>query len=259
MPLRKAQLWTDIYYRVVEEFFWRPQIIGRKSDPNRPSRPWSHWRQKLASQEVALNHILDLLFHIAPQELLDLVVSDLLTTQLTGFELVEPSEGLIDPNIVQPDVILSNGETVVFLEMKVDSKSGIDQFVKYAIASHLIRRDEPALSRSELVILGRELDHAKVWKRSKSLGLKSAAHVRAAAKRGLGGDDSVWSERGVQRFLARNPTAASDLGGIVESMGLVLADYHTLADVLRGFAAREETAERLVHGVLGELNRRGLA
>lgn len=258
MPLKKAPYWTDLYYRVVEHYFWRPQAIGRKSDPEGPSRPWDHWKDKLQSQETPLNHILDFLFHIAPQELLDRVVSALLQRQLSNLQLVAPADGTIDYNVVQPDIIVSNSTALVFVEMKVDSKSSIDQFAKYAIAAHCIMEDEPKLTSVDLVLLTRNTDFERVWRDSKRLGLSSERALREVAVRGLEHDPTVWSERGVQRFTKSHPEAIPKLSARIRLMGLHLADYAVLETALREYAADERTVDRLIQGVLQELARRKL-
>ena len=96
MPLEKTPYWTDLYYDVVEHYFWRPQAIGRISDQTKPSRHWTCWKKKLESQETPLNHIINLLFHIAPQELLDRVISALLKRQIFDLQLVALTAGTID-------------------------------------------------------------------------------------------------------------------------------------------------------------------
>ena len=258
MPLEKAPYWTDLYYRVVEHYFWAPQRIGRKSDPKRTSRPWQYWKDKLESQETPLNHILDLLFHIAPDELLDRVVSAFLKRQVSNFKLVAPSPGTIDYNVVQPDIILSNSRALVFIEMKVDSQSSIDQFAKYAIAAHCITQDEPQINSTDLVLLTRRAAHEEVWKKAKKLGLSDAQSVRAVAMRALRSDSTIWGERGVQRYTKAHPEAVPQLIDRMTSMGLHVLDYAVLANVLRHYAAEETTVNRLIQGVLREFERREL-
>jgi hypothetical protein len=258
MALQKAPYWTDLYYQVVEHYFWRPQAIGRISDPQKPSRPWSHWQEKLKSQETPLNHIIDFLFHIAPQDLLDRVVTALLGRQISGLQLVALTEGTIDGNIVQPDIIVSNSRELVFIEMKVDSQSSIDQFTKYAIAAHCILQDERQIESVDLVLLARHKDHDRVWKNAEKLGVTDERSLRETAIRGLTSDPTVWSQRGVQSFLKSNPDSLVNLCGLVRTMGLHLKDYITLESVLRAYAAEEKTVERLIDGVLQEFCRRHL-
>lgn len=258
VALEKAPYWTDLYYHVVEHYFWRPQAIGRISDRTKPARHWDHWKGKLESQETPLNHIIDFLFHIAPQDLLDRAISALLKRQISNLQLVAPTVGTIDNNIVQPDIIVSNSSTLVFVEMKVDSQSSIDQFTKYAIAAHCIMQDEPQLKSVDLIVLSRHANHNRVWKNAKSLGLTDERAVRETAIRGLQHDPTIWGQRGVQSYVKSNPDSISCISDRLRSMGLHLADYSVLEDALREYAAEEKTVERLIHGVLHEFSRRHL-
>jgi len=254
--LEKARVWTDLYYEVVEYYFWEPQRIGRRRDPSRKSQPWDYWRGKLQKQETAFNHILNLLFHMAPQELVDRAVSALLGREVEGLELV--NAGGLDPNVVQPDMIFTDWKDLIFVEMKVDSRSSVDQFVKYAIAAQYILEGPEDLSSVDLVFLTKTKSHNKVWHRAKADGLDSFDALRRHAVRGLDGDMEVWREAGVPRYMRENPGAVPGLRNRVQSIGLALADYEGLSNVLREYAAENQTVARLVDGVLAELARRGL-
>ncbi len=258
MPLEKAPHWTDLYYRIVEHYFWRPQAIGRISDPQKTSHPWNSWRAKLQSQETPLNHILDLLFYICPEKLLDRVISALVGRPLSNLQLVVPSDGTIDGNIVQPDIIVRNSTALVFVEMKVDSQSSIDQFAKYAIAAHCITRDEPAIQSVDLVVLTRHVEHKQIWKNARKLNLSDDRAVRDTAIRALNVDPSIWGERGVQRFVRNNPKSIASLTQRMDTMGLHLQDYSALEKALCEYAAEEITVRRLIEGVLQEFVRREL-
>lgn len=258
MALEKAPSWTDLYYQIVEHYFWRPQAIGRISDPDKPANPWNHWKKKLQSQETPLNHMLDILFHVIPQELLDRVISALLGRTVTDLQLVALSDGMIDGNIVQPDIILSNAAEVVFVEMKVDSQSSIDQFVKYAIAAHCIKQSDPSIKSYDLVVLAKRAEHEHVWKNAHKFGLTNETSVRNTALRALLTDPSIWGQRGVQSYLKANPTALDDLCQLVRTMGLSLSDYSAFDSTLREYAAEEKTVERLITGILKEFTQRKL-
>lgn len=257
MALKKAPYWTELYYKVVSSYFWRPQDIGRMAVPGK-SRPWSDWKQRLEGQEIPLNHVLDFLFHIAPQSLLDSVVSSLVGRPVTHLQLVESSAGVLDEGVVQPDIIVSNGHNLIFIEMKVDSKSSVDQFVKYAIAAQCIMQQEPGLKTVDLVILGRKPNHRTTWKNASKLGIGDEDSLRAVALRGLNGDDTVWSERGVQRYRKHHLNELAGLHEYVRSMRLRLVDYQPINDALRDFAEQEDTLRRLIAGVLYEFRRRKL-
>jgi len=261
MALEKAQYWTDLYYDVVKHYFWRPQDIGRKAPPSpKPRRPgWDHWRNRLRAQEAPLNHMMDFLFHVAPDELLNNTISALLPEPKSGLQLVAPTKGTIDPKIVQPDIILSNEDSLVFVEMKVDSQSSVDQFAKYAIAAHWILKADRSYTSVDLVVLSRYGNHLQVWKDAKKLGLSDGAAVRQLALRGLAGDPGVWKQKGVPRFVRNNPEAVPSLVNHVKSMGLHLSGYEALAGELIAYRAKEgKTVGRLIDGILEEFRRRGL-
>lgn len=259
MPLEKAPYWTDLYYRVVEHYFWKPQGIGRKSDPDKPSHPWRYWQDKLESQETPLNHILDFLFHIAPEELLDRVVSALIGRQISNLQLVSPTPGTIDGNVVQPDIIVSNSTELVFIEMKVDSKYSIDQYTKYAIAADCIIQGEPEITSVDLVLLSRHKMHEKIWKKAKQYGFTSGSEIREVAIRALeNNDQSIWDERGVQRYINSYPNAIPQLIKQIKNMELHIADYSDLESVLLDYAEKETVINRLIHGVIQEFGRRDL-
>jgi hypothetical protein len=153
MPLNEAKSWTELYYHVIEYYYWRPQLIGRSSARELTKQSWKDWENKLKLQEAPLNHVLNFLFCIAPSELLDRVVSDLLERELSNMRYVAFAQGAIDENVTQPDFVIRNDESLVFIEMKVDSRSSIDQYVKYAIAAECVLRKEPAIKTIDLVIL----------------------------------------------------------------------------------------------------------
>jgi hypothetical protein len=258
MPLEKSPSWTELYYQVVEHYFWRPQAIGRKANPKISPQPWVHWKLKLQKQETPLNHILNFLFHIAPQELLDQAISALTQRQLSNLELVTPTQGTINNNIVQPDIIVCNLSSLVFIEMKVDSQSSIDQFAKYAIAAHSIAKDEPTITTIDLVLLSKHTEHGKIWKNSRKLGLTDTQSLRNVAISGLLNDGKIWGERGVKRHLKHFPESVHDIAKHIDSMGVHLSNYETLGRALSNYAAEEKTVGRLIEGVLAEFEARGL-
>jgi len=194
----------------------------------------------------------------ATHVLLDRVVSAFLGRSAVGGQLVSASADVVDVHIVQPDIIFSDGRALVFIEMKVDSCSSIDQFVKYAIAAHCICRDSPNIESVDLVMLSRDGTHLQLWKKAKTLGLTDTAAVRKVALRGLKEDMDVWGEAGVPSFLEKNPGVTAALSQQVSSMGLHLADYRSLQTTLQEYATEEKTVSRLIEGVLWEFARRGL-
>lgn len=258
MALQKAPFWTDLYYQVVQHYFWSPQRIGRISDPNKTGKPWAHWRNALASQETPLNHIIDLLFHIAPDDFIDFVMTALLGRNVEGFNLVETSEGTLDSNVVQPDMILCNGKELVFIEMKVDSQSSIDQYIKYAIASACIRAEEKSIKSVDLIMLTRKADHRFVWKNARRLKIECEDSLKQVARKALK-DNSILCQRGVQKHFRRNPDDLDTVAAEIDRLCLHMVDYTVLKHAMEVYASKEKSLSNLIHGVIEELNRRSLA
>lgn len=257
MALRKAPFWTDLYYKVVEYYFWSPQVIGRISNPGKSAKPWHHWRNSLSSQETPLNHIIDFLFHIAPDEFLDSVLVSLLGREAKGFSLVEPSAGTLDASIVQPDMIICNQKELVFIEMKVDSQSSVDQFIKYAIAAECIRAEDPLIRSTDLIMLARKAEHSCVWKNAGRLGIQCDESLRQIAKLALD-KESILCQRGVQKYFRANPDAKVKIAAQIDRMRLHMVDYSVLKDAMTAYVSREKSLNNLINGVIEELGRRSL-
>lgn len=257
MALQKAPFWTDLYYKIVEYYFWSPQVIGRISNPAKSAKPWRHWRNSLSSQETPLNHIIDFLFHIAPDEFLDAIIASLLGREAKGFSLVEPSPGTLDASIVQPDMILCNQKELVFVEMKVDSQSSVDQFIKYAIASACIRAQDPLIRSTDLVMLTRKAHHSYVWKNAARLGIGSEESLKSTAKIAVY-EESILCQRGVQKYFRANPNAKEEIVSQLDRIRLHMVDYSVLKNAMTAYISREKSLSNLINGVIEELGRRSL-
>ena len=248
--------WTSLYYEIVSDYFWAPQMIGRISDPKRRSRRWEFWDKKLKSQELALNHILNLAFYLAPQELVDNSLSSLVGKEVSGMQLVKLQKSNV--HLIQPDLVFTDSERVCFIEMKVDSRSGVDQFAKYAIAAKQLLDGPGGVEEVILVMLVRHAEHSRIWKRAKLDGLTSLAGLRDHTLHGFAGGTDVWKEKAVPRFISGFPGDLPRVREVVETMEVRLADYGSLAEVFRSYPAPDPTAEKLIKGVLVEIERRGL-
>ncbi len=256
MALTRSSQWTDLYYKIVGHYFWNPAEIGRVSDKSKPSHHWRHWESKLRKQEAPLNHILDFLFYLAPQDLLDDVISKMLGRRVTNLELVVADREVLSGNLVQPDIIVTNGSDLIFVEMKVESQSSIDQFVKYAIAAHCLTKSERSLKSASLVLLAKHTNFQSLWKNAKKLDITDAKSLRSVAIRGLDGDSSVWSQKSVQRYLSTTPDARSSVRRHVKDLELSIANYGDLTSVLEAHPTNESIVSRIIEGVLSEIKQR---
>jgi len=251
MPLTTTLPWTSHYYSIVEHYFWEPGLIGRKSHGE--THPWDYWKESLERQETPLNQMLNLLFCLAPRQVVDDCIGALVGGSLSGTGLVEVG---LNHSIVQPDLVFKSGRRVTFVEMKVDSKSSIDQFVKYAIAAQLIQAEGANIESFHLVMLSRSTLHEKLWQGHR---FHATQELRDLAVQGLRHDSGVWRQSAVPTYLAGHPDRIDDLERIISSMGVTLRDYSTLRaslEVARSFD--DSTLGRLIDGVLCEFDKRGL-
>lgn len=247
--IKELDGWTDHYYDFIDHYYWRPNRIGLKKDKT-TSKGWGPWLEKLRQYEPALNHMFDLFFHLAPQDLVDDAIGRLVGQPVDGMRLVK-LDGL-NPNVVQPDMVFFDGLQLVFVEMKVRSTSSVDQFVKYAIAA---QHGANLANQFHLVMLVPEAKHEKVWKGK----FRSKEDLRATALRGIDGDDSVWSRpKNAARTHMENleNRGLEGLREIVQSITLTLKDYSSLQQTLQAYLEAEDrngTTQRLVEGMLREL------
>ena len=167
----------------------------------------------------------------------------------------------LNANVTQQDLVFFHDGHVIFVEMKIQSKSDVGQFVKYAmVAQHLI--ESQLARRFHLVMLVPEAKHEKVWKGAYGSG----EDLRNAALRGIDGDNSVWGKgknKAVRKYIPRlGKQELEGLREIVRSIPLTLKDYGSLRQSLQAYIEaekRNETIERLVNGMLRELcNRPGV-
>lgn len=257
MKPKFADDWTELYYQAVEDYFWEPAIIGRMPDGD--SKPWPQWKASLREKEVPLNHILSLFFALAPQDTVDQVLSRLVGAELRGLRLVSEVGGSEDlkGTFTQPDFVFASDSDLLFLEMKIDSKSSVDQFGKYALSAEKLCTLYPNLQRVRLAMLVKDGTFHRVWG---SKAIVDEQTLRATAVRGVRGDGEVWKQQGMVTYLK---TASEDdrerLVVRIESMLLSISTYAVLGGALGAHVPSDPTAAKLVAGVQVELQQRGLS
>ena len=250
--IKELDGWTDHYYDFIDHYYWRPQQIGLKKDKT-TSRGWDPWLSKLRRYEPALNHMFDLFFQLAPQDLVDYALGRLVGHSVDGMRLVRV-DGL-DPHVAQPDMVFFADRRVIFVEMKVESKSSVDQFVKYAITAHHLAEQ---VSQFDLVVLVPKAEHGKVWHGK----IGSEKDLKTAALSAIAGDHSVWKKKknAARTYIERlESQGLEDLRETVNSIAFKLKDYDSLRQSFEAYLEAEHrngTTQRLVTGMLRELRNR---
>ena len=148
--------WNNVYYDILQEYYWDPKLIGRV-----PANPaiFANDREMLGNlrrMEVSLNHILALFFSLAPQDYVCGLEREVFgdTTDKTYrnvgiFELRQNAPH--DPT--QPDIFMASADTCFSVEVKIGAKSSLDQVVKYALLHSCHEKRTGEVLRSRLMYL----------------------------------------------------------------------------------------------------------
>lgn len=149
--------WTDEYYEIMEFYYWEPQHIGKKKNPQNP-KTIEQIHEKLRAKEVPLNHLLNIYLKLLSNGALSSLFSDYLPSQpkefiLEGRDIVDRYKAIYPDfvNFSQPDVFLSSDSHNVFIELKVGSKTSMEQYLKYLFLHCLDERFHRRMK--ELVII----------------------------------------------------------------------------------------------------------
>lgn len=253
--MKKLEDWTEQYYNQIEHYFWTPQDFGRKS--NQKNLPWSHWLTKLKNDETPLNHLLSQLLVMMPQSFTQHILSSVLVRTIDKFQVVHPySSDAPLKGVIQPDLTFESKNGLVFIEMKVDSESSIDQFVKYAIAASIYEKAFGKYETIDLVMLGKSKDFKQFFRPIQLLPNEAA--LRQQANRGIDGEH-VWKQASAKNYIENaSPEDLQELKKVLEKMKLHLIDYQTIGESALQYQSPDETSEKILKYFLLELSTRNL-
>lgn len=237
-PVAGNDDWADEYENILEFYFWEPQHLNRVSPPKDKRRPPAEVLGALMKREVPLNHQLNIFFRLAPKGL----VERWLRATLTGTAAAQPALISLrgDPimGATQPDLYFQCIGSRVFVELKVEAKSGLEQLCKYALLSAYLDRqgEQPAA----VIFMGRgDAPFAKLREAHSSredqtflLPEKVLAHARR-----LNVDADA-----VLRKVRALEVVTSDYGNFDQALTGELAGLSTTTDA-------EETLANLIRGM----------
>lgn len=227
--------WTDEYAAIIEHYFWSPQQINRRSAEAR--LPWDVVWRRLMGREVPLNHLLNIFFRLAPDELTASILNRGLPDP--GVNAVQPinlrayaSHGHMLSGICQPDFAFASEYRLIFMEMKVGHRLSDDQILKYALTAAVLERVD-----ATFLCLGPK----------KLMGAVSAF----VASR----NTSLTVSPKLQRWAEKFHVKAETLLAVARNLEFGWITYQDLHDVLRADAAggQEPTRRRLVSGMADAL------
>src|SRR5438309_11402969 len=116
-------------------------------------------KKHLREMEVTLNHNIKQFFDLAPDSLRNKLFEVVFEKpmkdafELQGRDVLESYFG--PKNVMQPDFLFVSEVAIVSIDMKVKSKSSIDQVMKYALLGLVVEKQEQQQKQHYLILLGR--------------------------------------------------------------------------------------------------------
>jgi len=132
----KNSSWVDIIYDVYDFLYWEPQHIWKIKNINSNLDSKDKVENHIRNMEVSLNQILNIFFYFLPNEIYINFVENIIRKKILkeDYKLyLKDVENIIeDINwSTQPDFFFIWDSTNIFIEMKLNSKSSLEQFMKY--------------------------------------------------------------------------------------------------------------------------------
>ncbi len=247
---RRRYHWNQQYYDNMAFHFWEPHHIGRTRNPESPIRTEAKAIAKLRGLETILNHQMELFFRLAPNDLVQGLFVSAFGPEFTDSYCVigrEYHRTFAVEGVTQPDLLFEGTFSVAAIELKLGAKTSLEQIVKYAALFTLM---PPARRAYGLLLMGPK-SFPNLWRGK----YQTVADLCPAL---MGFDRSIFSNK-LQRYLERNGPAVEVLLPQIKIGFLNYRDFYTMLanEFQRG--PHHETYQRLLAGMMAELEERGLA
>lgn len=249
--------WTSEYYDVMEFYFWEPQHLGKSKNSNSQYTNEKDVLDHIQNMEVSLNHMFNVFFRLIPTKFVNLVISNFCdlnmndTFTLQGTHDVSKFSGL-----VQPDLLFNSNKSNFSIEMKIGSKSSLEQVYKYALLHWLEQKHSNTKKKSILLYIGKG-DFKSLWTKKY---LNTDELIQSAIEfdiEHLKGKASRTENININWDEVRNVLLETRIG---------YCSYTEFASILTNYKKQipsniecSETLEKLIGGLYCELTRRGLA
>lgn len=132
--------WAAEYYEIIEFYFWEPQHIGRtpksKMRLGKPHLIVEH----AAKHEVSLNHVMNIFFRLVGDDFKNRwFAQSFKNYQLDRYHLTTRGQ-TSSIKATQPDLYFLGNINAVAMELKITAQTSADQFIKYAVLQHYMRK-----------------------------------------------------------------------------------------------------------------------
>jgi 5-methylcytosine-specific restriction endonuclease McrA len=278
-PLRMS--WERKYWDIVDNLYWAPSYLGLEGIPQKDwvtdgemvcvprslvnSRGGPIYARKrtdvecaewMRGQEDVLNHIFNITFAIAPDELLEtlfcrpLGIRDRGPFQSAGREIAERYGWSRNENVTQQDGLFIGERTAIGVELKLESRSSLNQLAKYVALLVLEERVGGPRENLGLLFLLPEGALESHWRTFGITGAKvDASMFDAMQASGLKGKIKELFENDpdhVKSVLSRMKLAAESWSSFRTEILAVIA-------ALNPATAGDQTLQRLMAGFLAQL------
>jgi len=247
--------WTNIYNEIMSFYFYEPNHIGKRAYPKESPHAYSKepaMLQHIANMEVSLNHMLSILLSISPNSLTRLITKKAFGATLDDnyfFDQVNVAKvNKIMGDATQPDIVMTGKKNRVMIEMKIGSKTNLDQYYKYLLFTYFMDK-ESKLDSNYLIYLAKgTMAHAWKEKFNNQAEIKRSFEVYVMPEKSKKGRIDTAS-------------ISSDLLSISKDMKIGFLSYQDLFDILEKEVANNMNNEILVNlyrGFSQELMKRHL-
>lgn len=235
--------WCDEYRDIIDFYFWEPQHLGRKKDPDTPYQTFALCWEHVARMEVALNHLLNIYFALVPLKLLNNEADWVEPDSYRFLGTVELEDlGRRYGGFTQPDLLFRGTVTDCAIELKVKGRVTLDQIQKYVLLQALSAPSQPL----NLIVV---TPHSG-FRRALQKNLESSDAVSTAL---LAMDIPHWPTHQVDPMSYTAQVAA---------LTVIAISYEDLATAIRARLSREPEgcviARNAHQGILGWLHDCGL-
>jgi hypothetical protein len=245
--------WVDRYYESLEFFYWEPQHLGKRkvvgSRIDSLGVAQKHWR----NMEVTLNHIMKYFFSLSPASVICRTLSEGLGREIgKDYTISSLRFDKVLTKSCQPDFLFLANSGVCSLEMKLDSKTSINQVLKYALMGLAVEQQVGKELSHGLVFLGKG-KFEEIWPKSSGVICPDSLRSELASKAEAFSDKHLKSRDNRTRYLL-----------IVAGLDIGFLNYKDFASILsteREAAHDCATGEMyggLIDGLMGELKARKL-
>jgi hypothetical protein len=255
--MQEEESWVDRYYEALDFLYWEPQHLGRAKAVNSKLNTLTKVQMHLRLMEVTLNHLIKQFFSLAPSSFRNRLFECGLTGPVSGDLLMVGSNFDREYNLqnsTQPDFLFTTAEGTFSLEMKIDSRSSVQQVLKYALLALAVELKQGNKQMKHSLVFLAKGSFPNLWE------TRGAFTSVEALKQTLAKETHTFLN-GKQKHFQELEQRYSE---IVDSLSIGFISYESFAALLQNEIDLTDGGigslvyRKLLSAMLGELTRRRL-